>query len=89
MHTEVTCDTLKHSIKFRMCINFVLVYLTFNCDLDLELTHGQHAHSLVEVNVSFKFKGNSFIGKGVIERTRIGDRRADRPTDRWDKTNPV
>jgi len=22
--------------------NFVLVYLTFNCDLDLELTHGQH-----------------------------------------------
>jgi len=31
------------------------------------------AHPLVEVNVSFKFKGNPSISKGVIERTRIGD----------------
>jgi len=38
------------------------------------------AHPLVEVNVSFKFEGNPFIGKGVIERTRIGDGRTDRPT---------
>jgi len=39
------------------------------------------AHPLVEVNVSFKFEGNSSISKGVIERTRIGDGRTDRPTD--------
>ena len=38
------------------------------------------AHPLVEVNVSFKFEGNPFISKGVIERTRIGDGRTDRPT---------
>jgi len=44
------------------------------------------AHPLVEVNVSFKFKGNPSISKGVIERTRIG---TDRPTDRRDKANPV
>jgi len=37
-------------------------------------------HPLVEVNVSFKFKGNPSISKGVIERTRIGDGRTDRPT---------
>ena len=43
------------------------------------------AHSLVEVNLSFKIKGNPSIGKGVIERTRIGDRRADGPTDRHKK----
>ena len=40
------------------------------------------AHPLVEVNVSFKFEGNPSISKGVIERTRIGDGRTDRPTDR-------
>ena len=40
------------------------------------------AHPLVEVNVSCKFKGNPSISKGVIERTRIGDGRTDRPTDR-------
>jgi len=28
------------------------------------------AHQLVEVNVSFKFEGNPYIIKGVIERTR-------------------
>ena len=39
------------------------------------------AHPLVEVNVSFKFEGNPSISKGVIERTRIGDGRTDRPTD--------
>jgi len=39
------------------------------------------AHPLVEVNVSFKFKGNPSISKGVIERTRIGDGPTDRPTD--------
>ena len=39
------------------------------------------AHPLVEVNVSFKFEGNPSINKGVIERTRIGDGRTDRPTD--------
>jgi len=39
------------------------------------------AHPLVEVNVSFKFEGNSSISKGVIERTRIGDGRTDGPTD--------
>jgi len=38
------------------------------------------AHPLVEVNVSFKFEGNPSISKGVIERTRIGDGRTDRPT---------
>ena len=38
-------------------------------------------HPLVEVNVSFKFEGNPSISKGVIERTRIGDGRTDRPTD--------
>jgi len=38
------------------------------------------AHPLVEVNVSFKFEGNPSISKGVIERTRIGDRPTDRPT---------
>jgi len=38
-------------------------------------------HPLVEVNVSFKFEGNPSIGKGVIERTQIGDGRTDRPTD--------
>jgi len=32
--------------------------------------------------VSFKFEGNPSISKGVIERTRIGDGRTDRPTDR-------
>ena len=37
-------------------------------------------HPLVEVNVSFKFEGNPSISKGVIERTRIGDGRTDRPT---------
>jgi len=47
------------------------------------------AHPLVEVNVSFKFEGNPFISKGVIEQTRIGDGRTDRPTDRRDKANPV
>ena len=51
------------------------------------------AHPLVEVNVSFKFEGNPFISKGVIERTRIGDGPTDRPTDgptdRRDKANPV
>jgi len=41
MHTEVTCDT-KLSIKLKVYIIFLLVYLTFNCDLDLELTHKQH-----------------------------------------------
>ena len=40
------------------------------------------AHPLVEVNVSFKFEGNPSISQGVIERTRIGDGRTDRPTDR-------
>jgi len=40
------------------------------------------AHPLVEVNVSFKLEGNPSISKGVIERTRIGDGRTDRPTDR-------
>ena len=39
------------------------------------------AHPIVEVNVSFKFEGNPSISKGVIERTRIGDGRTDRPTD--------
>jgi len=43
------------------------------------------AHPLVEVNLSFKMEGNPFIGKGVIERTRIGDRRTDGPTDRHKK----
>jgi len=38
------------------------------------------AHPLVEVNVSFKFEGNPFISKGVMERTRIGDGRTNRPT---------
>jgi len=38
------------------------------------------AHPLVEVNVSFKFEGNPSISKAVIERTRIGDGRTDRPT---------
>jgi len=38
------------------------------------------AHPLVEVNVSFKFEGNPSISKGVIERTRKGDGRTDRPT---------
>jgi len=38
------------------------------------------AHLLVEVNVSFKFEGNPSISKGVLERTRIGDGRIDRPT---------
>jgi len=33
------------------------------------------------VNVSFKFEGNPSISKGVIERTRIGDRPTDRRTD--------
>ena len=28
------------------------------------------AHTLVEVNVSFKFEGNLSISKGVIERTQ-------------------
>ena len=28
------------------------------------------AHPLVEVNVSFKFEGNTSISKGVIERTQ-------------------
>jgi len=28
------------------------------------------AHPLVEVNESFKFEGNPYISKGVIERTR-------------------
>ena len=37
-------------------------------------------HPLVEVNVSFKFEENPSISKGVIERTRIGDGRTDRPT---------
>jgi len=37
-------------------------------------------HPLVEVNVSYKFEGNPSISKGVIERTRIGDGRTDRPT---------
>jgi len=41
------------------------------------------------VNVSFKFEGNPSISKGVIERTRIGDGRTDRRTDRRDKANPV
>jgi len=27
------------------------------------------AHPLVKVNVPFKFEGNPFISKGVIERT--------------------
>jgi len=40
------------------------------------------AHPLVEVNVSFKFEGNPSISKEVIERTRIGDGRTDRRTDR-------
>jgi len=35
------------------------------------------AHPLVEVNLSFKIEGNPSIGKGVIERTRIGDRRTE------------
>jgi len=35
------------------------------------------AHPLVEVNVSFKFEGNSSISKGVIEWTRIGDGQTD------------
>jgi len=39
------------------------------------------AHPLVEMNVSIKFEGNPSISKGVIERTRIGDGRTDRPTD--------
>jgi len=38
------------------------------------------AHPLVEVNVSFKFKENPSISKGVIERTRIRDGRTDRLT---------
>jgi len=38
------------------------------------------AHPLVVVNVSFKFEGNPSISKGVIERTRNGDGRTDRPT---------
>jgi len=38
------------------------------------------AHPLVELNVSFKFEGNPSISKGVIERTRIGDRPTDGPT---------
>ena len=74
-----------------MYINFVLVELTFNCDLDLELTHGNmgFAHPLVEVNVSFKFEGKPSISEEVIELTRIGDGRTHRPTDRRDKANPV
>ena len=47
------------------------------------------AHPLVELNVSVKFEGNPSISKGAIERTRIGDGRTDRPTDRRDKANPV
>jgi len=38
------------------------------------------AHPLVEVNVSFKFEEKPSINKGVIERTRIGYGRTDRPT---------
>jgi len=44
--------------------------------------HMGSAHSLVEVNVSFKFERNPSISKGVIKRTRIGDGRTDRQTDR-------
>jgi len=46
--------------------------LTFNCDLDLELTHGNRgsAHPLVEVNISAKFEDNPSIGLGFIEQTR-------------------
>jgi len=35
------------------------------------------AHSLVEVNVSFKFEGNPSFSKEVIERTQMGDRQTD------------
>jgi len=42
--------------------------------------HMGSAHPLVKVNVSFKVEGNPSISKGVIERTRIGDGRTDRPT---------
>jgi len=37
-------------------------------------------HTLVEVNVSFKFEGILSISKGDIELTRIGDGRANRLT---------
>ena len=48
------------------------------------------AHPLVEVNVSFKLEGNPSISKGVIERTRIGDRRMDGRTDgRTDGTKRI
>jgi len=38
--------------------------------LSLHMGNMSSAHPLVEVNVSFKFEGNPFISKGVIERTR-------------------
>jgi len=47
------------------------------------------AHPLDQVNVSFKFEGSPSISKGVIERTKIGDRWTDGRTDRRDKANGV
>ena len=59
--------------------------LTVTLTLSWHMGNMGSAHPLVEVNVSFKFKRNPSISKGVIEQTRIGDR----PTDRRDKANPV
>ena len=55
--------------------------LTVTLTLSWHMSNMGSAHPLVEVNVSFKFEGNPSISKGVIERTRIGDRRTDRLTN--------
>jgi len=55
--------------------------LTVTLTLSWHMGNMGSAHPLIEVNLSFKFEGNPSITKGVIERTRIGDERTDRPTD--------
>jgi len=61
---------------------FNIWHLPVTLTLSWHINHMGSAHPLIEVNVSFKFEGNPSISKGVIERTRIGDGRINRPTDR-------
>jgi len=51
----------------------LLHFLPLTVTLSWHMGNMGSAHPLVEVNVSFKFEGNPFISKGVIERTWIGD----------------
>jgi len=49
---------------------FNIRHLTVTLPLSWHMGNMGYAHSLVKVNVSFKFERNPSVSKGVIERTQ-------------------